>query len=318
MSRADPRIHIMKQGRKSIMKKMMLITMLCLSLGLLGTFSAGANEVILANAPDYYWWYGCSPTSAGMMMGYYDINGYKGLRYDNLVPGGTAELDTFTGSPGWGALANNVIASKGHVNDFYVGGYGVSGDDRIPPPPYHNFNSLADFMGTSQDSVGHSNGLTAFYHWPDSAKYTAQDALNEGVSNKDGMYGMLEYLKYAGYDATQIYTQLTDNKVSGGFSFANYMAEIDAGRVVMIQVEGHSMFGYGYDYPTQTVYLHDTWSLGEKSMTWGGSYPSPYGDLAMWGVVVMEPTVVPEPATMFLLGSCMLALAGFRRWFKRQ
>ena len=30
----------------------------------------GANT--LPNAPDYEWWYGCSPTSAGMMMGFYD------------------------------------------------------------------------------------------------------------------------------------------------------------------------------------------------------------------------------------------------------
>ena len=93
-------------------------------------------------------WSGCSPTSAGMMMGHYDINGYGGLKYDNLVPGGTAELSSF-GSPG--SLANSVIASSQHINDFYRGtGYGDSGDDLSPP--HHNFNSLADFMGTSQDS----------------------------------------------------------------------------------------------------------------------------------------------------------------------
>ena len=30
-----------------------------------------------------------------------------------------------------------------------------------------------------------------------------------------------------------------------GFTFADYMAGVKAGRVVMIQVEGHSMLGYG-------------------------------------------------------------------------
>jgi len=48
-----------------------------------------------------------------------------------------------------------------HINDFYREGYGAKGDD--VDPPYHNFNCLADFMGTSQDSVGNSNGAMTFY-----------------------------------------------------------------------------------------------------------------------------------------------------------
>ena len=133
------------------------------------------------------------------------------------------------------------------------------------------------------------------------------------------MYGMLEYLKYAGYDATQIYTQLIySTTVPLGFPFAEYMAEIDAGRVVMIQVEGHSMFGYGYDAANNLIYLHDTWAAGQHSMTWGGSYSGLY----QWGVEVMElaPTGgggVPEPATVFLLGAGLVGVGGFRRWLKR-
>ena len=46
--------------------------------------------VALANMPNYEWWYGCSPTSTGMMMGYYDRNGYRGVSYANLVPGAVA------------------------------------------------------------------------------------------------------------------------------------------------------------------------------------------------------------------------------------
>ena len=54
----------------------------------------------LTNTSNYDWWYGCSPTSTGMMMGYYDRNGYMGYSYSNLVPGGVAEASSFVSSAG--------------------------------------------------------------------------------------------------------------------------------------------------------------------------------------------------------------------------
>jgi hypothetical protein len=121
--------------------------------------SKHGEGAILNNVSDYDWWYGCSPTSAGMMMAYYDINGYDGLLYDNLVPGGQAELSTFPSTPGqWDYLAQSAIASPEHVSDFYVSGYDRSGDD--VRGTRHDFDSLADFMGTSQDPAGNTNGWT--------------------------------------------------------------------------------------------------------------------------------------------------------------
>jgi hypothetical protein len=251
-----------------------------------------------------------------MMMGYYDRNGYGGYSYSNLVPGGQAELETFFGPPtGWGSLANNTIASTGHVNDFYQGGYLASGDDDLSDP--HDFDSLADFMGTSQDSVSNINGSTAFYSWTNGAPFLDSHALTFGVSDSDGMYGIVEYLAYSGYSAAEAYTQRTDNLgLTYGFSFADYMDEIDAGRVVMLHVTGHSMFGYGYDVSGQTVYLHDTWNLGPHSMTWGGSYDG----LDMWGVTSFTPagssTLIPVPATILMLGSGLLGLVCLRRKIK--
>ncbi len=89
---------------------------------------------------------------------------------------------------------------------------------------------------------------------------------------------------------------------SGGFSFADYMNEIDKGCPATIQVEGHSMVGVGYDAAIQAVYLHDTWGDYTASMTWGGSYSG----MAQWGVTVLrlaplgDPSI-PEPATSALL-----------------
>ena len=264
---------------------------------------------ILSNSPDYKWWYGCSPTSAGMMMGYYDIHGYGGLYYSNLVPGGVAETSNY-GNPG--AIANQAIASAGHIADFYSGGYGASGDD---VGPNHSFNCLADFMGTSQDSVGSSNGSTWFYYFSNGAPLHDYQAVEYGIWNKDGMYGIGEYVKYAGYDVANLYTQLTDNQgKTYGFTFADYMHEIDLGRVVMIQVEGHSMFGYGYDAATNKIFLYDTWSAGVHDMIWGGSYSG----MELWGVTVMELTggeVVPVPTAVLLgilgLGASCMKLRKF-------
>ena len=275
----------------------------------------------LSNSPDYAWWYGCSPTSAGMMMGYYDINGYQSLIYDNLVPGGTAEPETFVGPPtGGSALANQAIASAGHITDYYSGANGASGDD-LPAAPTHSFNSLADFMGTSQDLYSNPNGSTVFGYWPNG------DPVYEASSGAgEGMYGVGQYVEYAGYDAATLYNQLIpgvadllwfDNHGNpiyesneNGFTFDNYMTEIDAGRPVMIQVAGHSMFGYGYDEGiSDLVYVHDTWGLGGGTMTWGGSYA---GRLH-YGVMVLEITggVVPVPAAV-LLGILGLGVVGIK------
>jgi hypothetical protein len=257
----------------------------------LGFYRAAAN---LANSPDYNWTYGCSPTSAGMMMGYYDRNGYLGKSYANLVPGGVAELNTFGPGP---YLVNNAIASPGHIADFYKTppGYLGSGDDSAQP--WHTFNCLADFMGSSQDSTGNSNGSTTFYYWTNGAPFTAADAANYGVQDMDGMYGMGEYVTYSGYSTKKLYTQLIDARASLGFTFNQYKAEIDAGRPMLIQVEGHTMFGYGYTDPN-IITLYDTWAPNGQNpgtMTWGGSY----SNMAQWGVVAME--ITPEPASLSLL-----------------
>jgi hypothetical protein len=266
------------------------------------------GAVTLSNPGDYDWWYGCSPTSAGMIIGHYDVAGYNGHSYSNLVPGGQAENSTFGSGP---YLVNNAIASPGHIEDFYSNlssdaGYGLSGDDL--PPPWHSFDCLADFMGTSQDIYENSNGETTFYYWTDGTPFTSTDAAAAAVADFDGMYGMGEYLRYAGYDAATLYTQhIYSPDAPLGFTFEQYVAEIDAGRPVMIQVEGHSMYGYGYDAANNTVLLHDTWSLGEHSMTWGGSYAG----MQQWGVVALTP--VPEPATICLLGLGSVVLLRKRR-----
>jgi len=322
----------MKKSLALAVMAVMLFLPVGVQAGVIGSFDLGDKSVtgysqggVLPNTPDYDWWYGCSPTSAGMMMAYYDINGYNGLRYDNLVPGGAAELNTHweTGGPtGWTALANHIIASQGHVADFYSGGNNASGDD--VDPPFHQFDSLADFMGTSQDSVGNANGWTTFWYWNDGSRLYAEDIYGSGPSyyNSSGMYGLWEYFQYSGYggapdpsaDDVYLFNQYTDNKeLTYGFTFADYMAEIDAGRVVLVHVDDHTMLGYGYN-PDGTIVLYDTWTPGPHTMAWSGSYSG----RELYGVTVFEPfggteAAVPIPAAVWLLASGLIGLAGLRR-----
>ena len=271
-------------------------------------------------APNYEWWRGSAPTVAGMMMGYYDINGYAGLRYDNLVPGGVAEMNTF-GNPA--ALVNGIIASPQHVANYYIGGYGASGDDCGT----HSPNCLADFMGTSQDSAGNANGSTTFYYWTNGGRFHAAEAFAYGVWQSDGMYGIGEYLRYAGYDFydpapgnltdDMLYSQLTDTSKAYYFSFADFKAEIDAGRPVMVHLTGHDVLGYDYidggGVAANQIMICDTWTSGGHVMTWNGTYSG----LDMYGVTVLELTggtaQVPEPASMTLVGMGVLALVGVVR-----
>jgi len=313
------------------MKKILLSASLAIAFCLLIASFAGAQSLgymvdggILPNAPDYDWWYGCSPTSAGMMMGYYDISHYGGLYYPNLVPGGAAELSNY-GNPG--ARANQVIASDEHIADFWGYPDPLLSGRTIPD----DFNSLADFMGTSQAALGRGDGSTGFWYYTDGSQLSAYDIYSYGsyYYDRSGMYGLWEYEQYAGYGAGIVNDQMIYNQLipggaiylgypsnPDGFSWLDYMNEINAGRPVLIHVEGHTMFGYGYDAQTNDVLLHNTWWAGEERMTWGGDY---FG-LGHYGVTVFEPTggIIPEPGTYLLFGSGLLALGFFRKIRKKK
>jgi hypothetical protein len=173
-------------------------------------------------------------------------------------------------------------------------------------------------MGTSQDSVGNSNGSTWFYIYEDGARFYDSDAVLNGVQDESGMYGIMEYINFAGYGVSEIFNQYVDTLgFTYGFSFNDYQNEIDSGRVVMIHVEGHSMFGYGYD-DAGNIIFRDTWDALEHSMVWGGSYDG----REMFGVTAFtltggETSPVPEPITIILFGMGLAGLSATLRKKKK-
>jgi len=283
------------------------------------------GSVMLDGVPRAGWTYGCSATSAGMLFGYYDRHGYA-----DMWAGGEVPL--------WMNNNHALIATTDHLDDYWENA------NQAGPDPYEDngwaehtwANCTADFMGTSQwkwdtdsdNAVDANNdGWTNFWFWLDGSQSHEEDILPllgptySGWQHETaGSYGLELFAESRGYTVLDNYTQLTDNENSNGFTFADYMGEINNDYPVVLQVSGHTMLGVGYNEALSKVYLHDTWGdyLGE--MDWGGSYAS----MSMWGVSVIHlaappPTnAVPELPTPALIAMALVSLGLVRYRFRRK
>jgi len=245
---------------------------------------------ILSGVPAFDWSFGCSATSAAMIAGYYDRHGYINM-YTGPTNLGIMPLDN-SSWPDWHdgsawrhqcplSATHNGLDGRlidGHVDDYWIS-YGSTGPDPwVSDPPEHTYGDCTgDYMKTNQwfASQGFNNDAsTVFYNFPDGALLTWSDMVDYGIHIYDGGYGLKLFYESRGYTVTNMYNQyrLGHNGVTQGFTYAQYCAEIDAGRPVMIHVVGHTMVGVGYDDATNLMYIHDTWDYNTHTMTWGGSY----------------------------------------------
>jgi predicted outer membrane repeat protein len=247
-----------------------------------------ALGVVTLTIPAYEWSFGCSATSGSMIAAYYDRNGYPNI-YTGPTNGGVMPLDSSpwpnwndgSGHPAWAqcplTASHNGLdgrTTRGSIDDYWVA------YDSTAPDPYitndwtqHAWgDAIGDYMKTSQSAYGFTDGGTGFVYYTNGTPLTCDDIAKNGWTSDGDAYGRELFYEARGYTVTDCYNQLTDNQVSGGFSFAQYKAEIDAGRPVMLQLVGHTIVGVGYDSSTNTVYLHDTWDYLTHTMTWGGSY----------------------------------------------
>jgi hypothetical protein len=245
----------------------------------------------LAGVPAFNWVFGCSAVSGAMVAGYYDRSGFPNI-YTGPTDGGVMPL---TEHDSWGEWTdsepytypnNPLVAShdgldgrneRGSIDDYWIK-YGSAFDDPYITEGWlqHTWgDAIGDFMKTSQSEYGNVDGSTAFYSFTNSPEQlTCADMESYGISHIDGTYGRKLFYEARGYTVTDCYAQNTDNNITGGFSFAQYKAEIDAGHPVLLNLDGHSIVGIGYDdsISPQTLYIHDTWDNGSHTMDWGGSY----------------------------------------------
>ncbi len=255
---------------------------------------APASAVILSEVPTSYWTYGCGATAVGMLFGYYDRVGYDNM-YTGPTNGGVAPLvnlgqasdpdNPIEGSCSLIATMNGFDGrtTPGHVDDYWIAS-GSGGPDPWEATGVEHVQEgcVADFIGTNQwkwdtDKDGtinaNNDGVTRYYYATNGSKYYDPIQSEALLGPRVALcHGMRLFAESRGYFVAENYNQLTDNQNSNGFTFQEYMAEIDAGCPVIVHTYGHMMTGVGYDEATQTVYLHNTWGNTLASMTWGGSY----------------------------------------------
>lgn len=289
--------------------------------------------VMLPSMPAYDWSFGCSATSAAMMAGYYDHMGYPDM-YTGPTNGGLMPLDNSS----WGTVVINgetrsqcpLSATRngvdgrtirGHVDDYWIK-YGEGGPDPFVTngwTEHTHGECTGDYMGTNQDYWGNTDGSTTFWYNTDgSPLFDFTECETWSPPSKDGCHGMRAFFESRGYNVIQNYTQLIYgyNGNTSGYTYEQYKQEIDAGRPVVIHVEGHTMIGVGYEDNSTTIYIHDTWDYQTHSMNWGESYSG----LQQWGVSVveLEPTSGPgDYFTIYNIGSGVLtinAISNSKNW----
>jgi hypothetical protein len=248
------------------------------------------STVMLAGVPAFDWSYGCSATSAAMMAGYYDRHDH-GHTYMGPTNGGLMPLTNSTWGSGECPLSAthqgyDGLATAGHVDRFWTNNSGSDPWGTSDPTGTYN-GCTADYMGTNQEWWGNIDGSTTFYNYVDgSPLFDPADGTTGPPYGRDGIHGLRLFFESRGYSVSTNYNQYINgwdgNRI--GYTYDDFKASINAGIPVMIQIEGHSMVGVGYESTSSTIYVHNTWDYNVHTMTWGGIYSG----MAHYGVSVIQ------------------------------
>ncbi len=204
--------------------------------GIIGVSSK--NQVVISDVPSYEWRHGCGPTALGMVIGYYDINGYPDLI------SGDASTQTIS--------VNNAIANDEHYSDYSmpIDYYPELFQDKSELGGAHTDNCISDFMHTSW-SLDENR-----YGWSYSNKISI--AFESYISQQNNSY--LTSSTYEYFDSE---------------SWNVYVNEINNNRPVVLLVDSdgdgntdHFVTGIGYDDSNNNYAIYDTWDQNIHWFQW--------------------------------------------------
>ena len=269
------------------------------------------NTVLLANAmPEAEYMYGCTPTALGMLLGYYDLYGYRGTDLSNIIEGVVALKSRGTDGNAYDMDAFDTVLGRAIASEEYVYRFhSRNGTETTPAQELEytfkpdgrtlntdEWNCIADYIGTGQFWRGNGNLSTsiAYGSIEELYEYEFNEPISDGTTTKQVrylyttmLYGLDLYLLSRGYALDYEITGSYPVDVCGGdFTFEDYMYEIDSGRPVMISIEGHSMVGYGYNAATREIVFDDCYRAGQ-SMAWDGTYSYSGANRALQTITVV-------------------------------
>lgn len=292
---------------------------------------AAIGDVKIAGVPAFAWSYGSSNTAGAMIAGYYDRVGFADM-YTGPTDGGCMPLTNAV----WGTsnLEGNECplsatkqgidgrTTRGHVDDYYVMANTNGPDPYFGTWQEHDSGECTgDYMktnkwfpgssalwGTDINQDGHAAFLFSTAGDPVTASYLEG---NGGYYLLDAGYGLKLFFESRGYTVSTMYNQYINPFKLYGFTYAQYKAEIDAGRPVMLHLSGHIVVGIGYNDLTVSetdnkIIFHDSYDYVDHTMLWGGTYNTVFTHNAVT-IVTLTGAIDPSagcgkkfPWTMFL------------------
>ena len=272
------------------------------------------GDVLLYNImPEAEYMYGCTPTAAAMILGYYDLYGYRGTNLSNMIEGTVALKSRGTDGNSHDMDAFDTALGKATATESYVyrfhsrNGTPTTSEQELeysftnggagPDLRTDVWDCIADYLGTGQYWRGNGNLSTTVTYC------SLEDLLTKkysDISYTDGtytrtikyrdtsmMYGLYLYVQSRGYQMDLEVSGSYQVDCNGGdFTFEDYMREIDSGRPVLISIEGHSMVGYGYNPTSKRIIFDDCYASGQ-SMEWDGVYHYSGADRRLQSVTVI-------------------------------
>ena len=260
------------------------------------TSTRPGGDVLLANAmPQAEYMYGCTPTAAAMLLGYYDRYGYQGDDMSGIIEGEVALKSRGTDGNAYDMDAFDTVLGRATASREYVYRFHSRNDTPTTPEQEYGYsfesdgktlktdewNCIADYLGTGQYWRGNENLSTMITYGSleDIYRYDYDVPFKDGGNSWSVRYiytsmlvGLDMYVQSRGYAMDYTITGSYEVDCAGGsFTFNDYMKEIDSGRPVLISIEGHSMVGYGYNASTREIIFDDCYEA-DRRMVWDGTY----------------------------------------------